>query len=227
MSHCTSRFVTTGRAVAAVSFALLLVLSGLGVSPALLAPALAEPGMYGDPAKAAQYWEYQTYDNNCALVSVAGVVGQITGSMPSEQEVIDLARNTPSVKGGGRTVYEDENGHGVVTEDLPPLLLHYGIHSTISSDAQNDAALTKLEGTLGSGHAVMVGVHAQTIWENAPPGADDHELVVTGIDTVNSVAHLNDSGTERGRDLQVPISQFMSAWSADEFEMTVTSETVQ
>ena len=48
--------------------------------------------MYGDPGKAAQYWEYQSYNNNCALVSVAGVVGQITGHMPSEQEVIDAAR---------------------------------------------------------------------------------------------------------------------------------------
>lgn len=225
MNGSPARLAHTGRAILTLSFVLLVALSG--AAPALVAPAVADSGMYGDPGKAAQYWEYQSYDNNCALVSVAGVVGQITGHMPAEQEVIELAKNTPSVKGDGRTVYEDESGGGVVTRDLPPLLLHYGIRSGISSDAQNDAALTKLEGILGSGHAVMVGVHGKTIWDNAPPGADDHELVVTGIDTVNSVAHLNDSGTERGRDLQVPIPQFMSAWSADEFEMTVTDETVQ
>ena len=226
MNGLPARLAHAGRAFVTLSFALLVAL--IGTAPALVARAAADRGMYGDPAKAAQYWEYQSYDNNCALVSVAGVVGQITGHMPGEQEVIDLAKNTPSVRGDGRTVFEDENnGHGVITRDLPPLLLHYGIHSTISSDAQNDAALTKLEGILGSGHAVMVGVHAQTLRDGAPPGKDDHEIVVTGIDATHGVAHLNDSGVENGRDLQVPIGQFMSAWSADDFEMTVTSETVQ
>ncbi|BAX93605.1 hypothetical protein MSG_03472 [Mycobacterium shigaense] len=220
MNGVRTRLAHAGRVLAILGFVLLVALVGA-------APALADPGMYGDPAKAALYWEYQSYDNNCALVSVASVVGQVTGHMPSEQEVIDLAKNTPSVRGDGRTVYEDENGRGVITRDLPPLLLHYGIHSTISSDAQNDAALTKLEGILGSGHAVMVGVHAKTLRDGSPPGKDDHEIVVTGIDATNRVAHLNDSGVENGRDLQVPIPQFMSAWSADDFEMTVTSETVQ
>ncbi|SPM35858.1 hypothetical protein A4G31_06040 [Mycobacterium rhizamassiliense] len=225
MNGQLSRAAAAARAIVVLSFTLLVAL--IGAAPALVAPAIADAGMYGDPGKAAQYWEYQSYNNNCALVSVAGVVGQITGHMPSEQEVIDLAKSTPSVKGDGRTVYEDESGGGVVTQDLPPLLLHYGVHSNISNDAQHDAALTKLEGVLGSGHAVMVGVHGKTIWDNAPPGPDDHELVVTGIDATNGLAHLNDSGAENGRDLQVPIPQFMSAWSADEFEMTVTSETVQ
>jgi hypothetical protein len=52
MGHFASRAAIVGRAFAALPFAVLLVLSGLGVGPALVAPALADPGMYGDPAKA-------------------------------------------------------------------------------------------------------------------------------------------------------------------------------
>jgi hypothetical protein len=227
MNGFPARIAATTRALAVLTFAVLVAFAGpSSASLTLAAPAAAEPGIYGDPAKAAQYWGRQSYGNNCALMSVAGVVGQITGHMPDEEEIIELAKNTPSVTGDGKTVYADESGDGVITRDLPPLLVHYGIHATISNEDNGQAGLTALEHVLGAHHAVMIGVHAQTIWDGAPPGKDNHELVVTGIDTVNNVAHLNDSGTDDGRDLQVPIDRFLSAWSADEYEMTVTTETV-
>lgn len=225
MNGFPTRIAASVRVFVALAFAVLAGPPSVGLT--LAAPAAAEPGMFGDPAKASQYWARQSYGNNCALMSVAGVVGQITGHMPDEEEVIEVAKNTPSVKGDGKTVYADESGDGVVTRDLPPLLAHYGIHSTISNEVDAQSGLTALEHVLGAHHAVMIGVHAQTIWDGVPPGADNHELVVTGIDTANHVAHVNDSGTDDGRDLQVPMDRFLSAWSADEYEMTVTQETVQ
>src|SRR5262245_23842397 len=79
------------------------VISTAGVSVALVAgPAAADPsphapggpGIYGDPAAAAEYWRPQTLDDDCGLMAVADVVGQTTGQLPSEQEMVDLAVNT-------------------------------------------------------------------------------------------------------------------------------------
>lgn len=197
-------------------------------SPALAVPAAADAtGMFGDPGKAAEYWAPQSYGNNCVLMSVADVVGQVTGQMPSEHEVIALAQNTPSVAESGKTVYADVDGDGVDTRDISVLLAHYGIHATTSEDAKGEAALNALEAALGSRHAVMIAVSSATIWEGHQAKAGDHEVVVTGVDAGNGVADLNDSGADDGRDEQVPLATFMSAWGGGDFEMTVTAETVR
>jgi hypothetical protein len=115
-----------------VAFVVLAALIGVGSSsPVLVAPAMADPaGMYGDPPKAAQYWAPQSFGNNCVLMSVADVVGQVTGQMPSEQQIIDVAQTIPSAAAAGATVYTDANGDGVDTRDIGVLLTHYGIHGT-------------------------------------------------------------------------------------------------
>ncbi len=217
------RVATTLRAVAVAT----LVVAA-GASPALLAPAAADPGgVYGDPAKAAESWAPQSFGNNCVLMSVAGVVGQISGQMPTEQQIIEVAQKTPSVAEQGKTVYTDTQGDGVDTRDVGVLLAHYGIHATTSEDAKGQAALSALENALSSRHAVMIAVSSSTIWEGHQPKDGDHEVVVIGVDATNGVAHLNDSGSDDGRDEQVPIATFMSAWGGGDFEMTVSQETVQ
>jgi hypothetical protein len=229
MNGCLSRVAAEARVVAMASFVVLAGITGAGsASVALVAPAMAEPaGMFGDPAKGAQYWAQQSFGNNCVLMSVAGVVGQVTGQMPSEQQIIEVAQNTPSVAEHGKTVYTDTEGDGVDTRDVGVLLAHYGIHATTSEDAKGEAALGALETALGSRHAVMIAVSSATIWEGHHPKDGDHEVVVIGVDATNGVAHLNDSGADDGRDEQVPIATFMSAWGGGDFEMTVSQETVQ
>ncbi|OBG75590.1 hypothetical protein A5700_24085 [Mycobacterium sp. E1214] len=196
-----------------------------------LAPARAEPGaMFGDPAKAAQYWARQSYDNNCVLMSVAGVVGQITGRMPGEQEVIDVAQHLPSVAHQGKTVFTDvNNGELVNSLDIVALLGHYGVGATTSEQSNAGAALDALKSALGSGHAALVPVSSRVIWhvDEADRGPSDHEVVVTGVDADVGVVHLNDSGTDDGRDAQLPVANFTSAWAAGDYELTVTQQTVQ
>jgi hypothetical protein len=184
-------------------------------------------GSYGDPARAAQYWAPQSFGNNCVLMSVADVVGQITGQMPTEQEIVEVAKSTPSIAEQGKPVYSDPSGDGADTRDIGVLLAHYGIHAATSDDAKDQAALTALETALGSRHAVMVAVSSGTIWNGEKPKDGDHEVVVTGVDAANGVAHLNDSGADDGRDEQVPLTTFMKAWQGGDFEMTVTRETVR
>jgi hypothetical protein len=226
MNGFLPRVATTLRAVVVVTF---VVLAAAGsASPTLLASAAADPGgLYGDPAKAAQYWAPQSFGNNCVLMSVAGVVGQISGQMPSEQQIIDVAQKTPSVAEQGKTVYTDTQGDGVDTRDIGVLLAHYGIHVTTSEDAKGQAALSALEDALNSRHAVMIAVSSATIWEGHQANDGDHEVVVIGVDATNGVAHLNDSGSDHGRDEQVPFATFMSAWGGGDFEMTVSREPVQ
>jgi hypothetical protein len=218
--------------IAAATFVGLAVVTGAGgASVALASPALAvdtaNPGMFGDPGKAAQYWAEQSYGNDCVLMAVADVVGQITGHKPTEQEIIEVAQQTPSASHPGDSVYKDTEGDGTDSRDIVVLLAHYGVHATTSEDAKGDAALTALKGALGDRHAVLVSVSGSTIWDGTAPKDGDHEVVVTGVDTVNNVVHLNDSGTEDGRDLRVPLDTFMKGWSGGDFEMTVTAETVK
>jgi hypothetical protein len=58
--------------------------------------ATAESGVYGDPAAAAKYWQEQSLEDNCGLMAVADVVGEITGNSPTERQMIKLAQHTPS-----------------------------------------------------------------------------------------------------------------------------------
>ena len=84
---------------------------------------------------------------------------KITGQMPTEQQIIEVAQNTPSVAGTGKTVYTDTQGDGVDTRDIGVLLAHYGIHATTSEDAKGQAALERSgERPSGSRHAVMIAV---------------------------------------------------------------------
>jgi hypothetical protein len=244
-SSFVARIAVTTRAAAVATFVGLAAFTGAAGAGLLLAgPAVAAPipavgpsntGMYGDPAKASQYWAAQTYDN-CVLMSVADVVGQVTGKLPTEQEIIQLAERTPSQSHPG-SVYmrpsnpnDEDAGMGTDGGDVEILLAHYGIHINSSNDgATGTQALDALKAALGQRHAVMVGVFADTIWSGTEPDGEggDHMLVVTGIDTKNGIVHLNDSGTEDGRDEQVPMARFMKAWKGADFSMVITRETVK
>ncbi|MDT5139238.1 MAG: hypothetical protein QOD58_3500 [Mycobacterium sp.] len=205
----------------------------------LSSPADASAGgpLYGDPTAAAQYWRHQNYDD-CAIMSSADVVGQITGKLPSERSIIKVAQETPSVVHPGSiylkpTNKDDPNsGMGTMPGDLPTLLAHYGIHAT-NTDADTAGktgiatGMESLEQLLGSGHAVIVGLNAEMIWNQPVEGQAraDHAVVVTGVDTAKGIVHLNDSGTPKGRDEQIPMAVFVKAWATSHNSMTVTQET--
>jgi hypothetical protein len=240
-SSFVSRISATVRATAVATFVGLAAVTGVTgasvvlASPGVAAPAIdpTAPGMVGDPAKAAQYWAPQSYDDDCVLMSVADVVGQITGQKPSEQDVITLAENTPSTVNDGPvytrpTPTSNPDDGGTSSSDIAVLLAHYGIQVT-TPDAKGDAALDALKTALAQRHAVLIGVDSGALWYGTPPaGAEgDHQLVVTGVDTVQNVVHLNDPGDDEGGNVQVPLAQFMEAWKGSSYEMTVTQETVK
>lgn len=201
------------------------------------------PGMYGDPDAAAPYWRRQHFDD-CALMSVADVIGQLTGHEPSEQEIVAVAQHLPSKAHSG-PIYTlptdpknpNKTGQGVDPHDTPVLLAHYGItglftNDDVAGESGVTTGLTALEHYLGSGHKVIASVNAELIWGDPVESTDsngnpksDHALVVIGIDTINGKVHLNDSGISTGKDETVPIALFMKSWATSHHRMTVTEQT--
>ncbi|ORV97305.1 C39 family peptidase [Mycobacterium kyorinense] len=184
--------------------------------------AAADPNgqMYGDPGAAAPYWRYQ-HQEDCGLMAVADVVGQLTGREPTQVGIELRGIFTKSeVHRGGIYLFD-----GTSPEDLVVLLEKYGIRS----DLTTGNTMAGLEQDLAGGHKVIAGLNAETIW-NYPPGKGqrtqaDHAVVVTGVDTRTDIVHLNDSGTPNGRDEQIPMATFTQAWATGNNLLIVTRQT--
>ncbi|CAN5755568.1 C39 family peptidase [soil metagenome] len=202
-----------------VATAGLLGIATLGLS------GVAHAEIFGDPYGMAGWTVEQAY-NDCAIMAAADVIGQMTGTAPAEDEIVDFAKHTPSVAEPGDMIYDqtddddDPNG-GTIFEDLPVVLAHYGVHGTY----MDGASLHALEQVLGNDGAVIVNVNAESIWDvDGDRTKSDHALVVTGVDTDAGIVHLNDSGTPDGADEQVGIDTFSAAWQTSGNEMVAVDQ---
>ncbi len=190
----------------------------------------ARTGVYGDPAAAAKYWQQQSLEDNCGLVSVADVVGQITGHAPTEQQMIAVAVSTPSGTNPG-PIYAPVNdpSHangtgGIEMADEVVLLEHYGIKSVMTDATTHpeQTGLPALQRYLTDSRKIIAWVNSAVIWNTSDQRtAADHFLVVTGIDTNTEVVHLNDPGADHA-DEQVAIATFTTAWQTGSDSIVVT-----
>jgi predicted double-glycine peptidase len=179
----------------------------------------ATPGVYGNPTAAAKYWIQQSLEDNCGLVSVADVVGEITGQEPTERQMIALGENTPSGTNPG-PIYAARNdpSHsgsdgGIEMGDEVVLLQHYGIKSVMTDKTNPDqTGMPALQRYLTDDRKIIAWVNSAIVWNtNDQRTKADHFLVVTGIDTNNQIVHLNDPGADHA-DEQVPVTTFIDAW---------------
>jgi hypothetical protein len=196
--------------------ATLLVASAIG----LAGVARADGQMYGDPQAAAPYWRYQ-HQQDCGLMAVADVIGQLNGREPSQigMELRGIFTKSESHRGD---VYHFD---GTSPQDMVLLLQKHGIQS----DLTTGNSMGTLEQDLAGGHKVIAALNAETIW-NYPAGngdrtTPDHAVVVTGVDTGANVVHVNDSGTPDGRNEQIPMAAFSQAWTTSDDLLIVTQET--
>ncbi len=188
------------------SVSTLIVAVGIGLAG--LAHGDPNGQMYGNPYAAASYWRYQ-YGDDCGLMAVADVVGQLTGREPTQIgiELRGVFTKSEAHRGG---IYSFD---GTSPEDLVVLLQKYGVQSQLTTGNTMDA----LKQDLAGGRKVIAAVNAETIWRY-PPGQGqrtqaDHAVVVTGGDTRADIVHLNDSGTPNGRDEQILMATFTQAWA--------------
>jgi hypothetical protein len=180
----------------------------------------ADGQMYGDPEAAAPYWRHQ-HQQDCGLMAVADVVGQLTGREPSQigMELRGIFTKSESHRGD---VYHFD---GTSPQDMVLLLQKHGIQS----DLTTGNSMGTVEQDLAGGHKVIAALNAETIW-NYPAGdgdrtTPDHAVVVTGVDTGTNTVHLNDSGTPDGRNEQIPVATFSQAWAASDDLLVDTRET--
>ncbi len=124
--------------------------------------ATAAGGVYGDPEAAAKYWQEQSLEDNCGLMAVADVVGEITGNAPTERQMIKLAEHTPSGTNPGPIYAPREdpshtNGNGgIEMADEVVLLDHYGIKSVMTYDKHPEqTGLPVLEQYLGDNRKII------------------------------------------------------------------------
>jgi Peptidase_C39 like family len=211
----TSTSGTMARTTRLVVLAALLTAAGWagGIAGAHATPGVpspqTSPGMHGDPAAAAPYWRYQQQAFDCAEMAVADVIGEISGHLPTEDEITAAAENIPSAGHPG-PIYHP--GGRTSNNDLVPLLAHYGIAAGMVHPG-TDTLIQRLD----QGRKVIVGVNDHVIWNDSGNRTkENHFVVVIGIDTKAGVVHLNDSGVEAGRDEQVSIATFEEAWAASD-----------
>lgn len=203
--------------------------SYVGASSAAPARTVAS-GVYGDPDAAAEFWQQQSYEDNCGLASVADVVGEVTGHSPTEQQIIKLAQHTPSsIRNGpiyaptGDPAHDGPNG-GIDMADTVVLLDHYGIKSHMTYDKHpEEVGLSSLEQYLAANRKIIAWVNSGTILNsNDQRTSADHLLVVTGIDTNSDVVHLNDPYADHAN-TKVSIGTFMTAWKIGQESIVVTN----
>ena len=209
-------FTGIPRATGAAGVAALAVAVTVGLAPG----ARADGQMYGDPQAAAPYWRYQ-HQQDCGLMAVADVIGQLNGRESSQigMELRGIFTKSESHRGD---VYHFD---GTSPQDMVLLLQKHGIASNLTTGNSMGA----LERDLAGGHKVIAALNAETIW-NYPPGngdrtTPDHAVVVTGVDTGANVVHVNDSGTPDGRNEQIPMATFSQAWATSDDLLIVTQET--
>lgn len=180
-------------------------------------------------------WGRQHYDD-CALMAVAAIVGELTGTKPTEDDVIALASSTPNSQGCGPVYSLPAEASSIGTaarkdrlpiiKDLPLLLAHFGVHSVhtdaaIAANGGLPTGMSALRDHLASGRKVIASVNGETIWDQ--PGdrtVHDHDVVVTAVDEAAGIVHLNDSATPHP-DSQVSLEMFEAAWQTSNYAMVV------
>jgi hypothetical protein len=137
---------------------------------------------------------------------VADVIGEVTGREPAEQQINATAQSTQSIAHPG-PVWTP--GGATNNMDIVILLVRYGVGSDGAPSSTG-----ALEQALAQRHKVIAGVNGEILWnQRGDTGRQDHFVVVTGIDTRTGMVHLNDSGSNTGRDEVVPIGAFERSWA--------------
>ncbi|MGU3502862.1 hypothetical protein [Mycobacterium sp. C31M] len=211
-------------------------------------------GKYGTPAINRDYYVHQN-DDDCAVMAVASVWGQLTGTLPTgttESEFLDLVKRTPSVSHPGM-MWVDEGTNGLTTADTAQLLRVLGFDvETYRMDEYGDEAgygigqdaLGQLKESLLDGKGTITMISAGSMWSALGYGDGstmvnpNHAISVIGIDLKApspldprdyvAVVYVNDSGLGEpsGQGMAVPLATFMWAWAASGYELIVADNPV-
>lgn len=130
------------------------------------------------------------FQGTCGLCSCANLL-RLSGVNMSEADMIAYASNTDSATLGKlcSTGYDDPgmNG-GTGPKDRQQILDHFGISCGVfklsrTADGKIDSSnLTQIADSVSAGKGVILSVHADMLWDDAPFGIDDyHAVTVTSV----------------------------------------------
>ncbi|WNG80537.1 hypothetical protein C6A86_020255 [Mycobacterium sp. ITM-2016-00316] len=195
---------------------------------------------YGNYATNKPYWIFQGDASSCAIMASAGIIGQLTGVMPTQQAILEQAWSTPSDIFNGQAIFEgdgDEPGkhYGTNTVDVLKLLNLNGVDADMTSflRSQRQLALDTMTASLADRQGVLVSLKADIVWkayENTffhperyrPPGStmsSDHMVIVLSVNTSKNVVYINDSAWANGQGLPVPLDKFLDAWQTSSYTL--------
>ncbi len=173
--------------------------------------ATAEGGVHGQDETA--WYQQQAVNGECVPTSVAMLVSEHTGEWLDYTDAVDTADELDLLAG------EEGAWKGMWAQQAEALLEHYGVEAHVEH-----GDLETLSDHLDEGHGVIAIIDANEIWD-LPDGAGvNHALVVTGVDEEAGTVILNDPGQPDGGGIEVPIDEFMDAWSDGGNQMVVTDD---
>lgn len=216
------------------------------VAPAVTSAPGPHDTVYGNLDNA-KYWEEQT-GNTCVLMSTAMVIGQLTGKMPTQDEIVAVAEATASVFplqekdryykdrfGNQRTrngaVYQKVNNEFVYYADSLQLLFNRGITATATyyTNAQSTRALSDLGTALRDGESVIVSINSQIRDDMMYfPGSytggisiADHAVTVLAVNVTQGVVYINDTALDKedGNYLTLSLADFVKAWQPGKYTL--------
>ncbi|MBO0681116.1 C39 family peptidase [Mycolicibacterium sp. S2-37] len=212
--------------------------AGVEAAPSSAVVAMPAAGVHGNPEANKKYLRQQGNCPTCVLMAVASVVGQLTGILPENEEIITRATTTRSDTARGEMIYQPggtgQNGkhYGVTYVDAVKLLDSYGIDAVVSEYTKNqgDRALKELTAALDDRGSVIVSIHGQTMydalfgWDHSPrpPGikSGNHAVSVTGVDENRRLVFINDSNLKTGAQ-PIPLDLFLEVWRTSAYTTVI------
>lgn len=176
-------------------------------------PDIDEGRIIGDPFAYGDEWFYQAFNGSCLPAAVAQIYNEYMGTNVSDLDFVQLANEQ-------QLWVVDEYGVPGLPVDAAVTLLDA---AGIPAQHLTDQTINDLAAYLSPPpHAVMVAIDADVYWEGAPADYINHAVLITGIDPVNGVVYLSDTGTPDGNMIEVDIDQFLEAWEAGDNQLVVT-----
>jgi hypothetical protein len=171
----------------------------------------------GDPEGDAVYWHEQNGSMTCAIVDQEMILDKMAGN-PSAVNEFDLLQEAVA---SGRARWDGATS---------PHHIGYLIEKRgIPIETVAHEAVSRLAERLADGQEAIVGVRGEVIWgvEPVQSGSDvnpaNHAIWVTGARVIErggltevASLYINDSGDPNGRGREIPVEQFLRAWSASD-----------
>jgi hypothetical protein len=173
--------------------------------------ATAEGGVHG--GSETEWYQEQAIAGQCVPTSVAMIVSEHTGEWIDFEDAVATADDLELLAGG------EDSPKGMWAQQAEALLEHYGVEAHVEH-----GDIEALSDHLDDGHGVIAIIDANEIWDMPDGPGTNHALVVTGVDEEAGTVTLNDPGQPDGGGIEVPIDEFMDAWSDGGNQMVVTDD---